>query len=59
MTGASEVVVWASGTPRREFLYIDDLADAGVHLLRHYSDESHINVGAGSRRRDCRIRRAH
>ncbi|MBV9523781.1 MAG: GDP-L-fucose synthase, partial [Alphaproteobacteria bacterium] len=31
----------------REFLYVDDLADAGVHLLRHYSGESHVNVGAG------------
>src|SRR5215472_9924460 len=36
-----------SGTPRREFLYVDDLADAGIHLLRHYSGESHINIGAG------------
>jgi GDP-L-fucose synthase len=33
--------------PRREFLYVDDLADAGIHLLRHYSGESHINIGAG------------
>jgi GDP-L-fucose synthase len=44
---AREVVVWGSGAPRREFLYVDDLADAGVHLLRHYSDDSHINIGAG------------
>ena len=43
-----EVVVWGSGTPRREFLYVDDCADACVHLLRHYSDEGHINVGSGS-----------
>src|SRR5262249_8837225 len=34
-------------SPRREFLYVDDLADAGIHLLRHYSGESHINIGAG------------
>jgi GDP-L-fucose synthase len=47
MAGAREVVVWGSGTPRREFLYVDDLADAGVHLFRHYSDDSHINIGAG------------
>ena len=47
MARAAEVVVWGSGTPRREFLYVDDLADAGIHLLRHYSGESHINVGAG------------
>jgi GDP-L-fucose synthase len=33
--------------PRREFLYVDDLADASLHLLRHYSGVSHINVGAG------------
>jgi GDP-L-fucose synthase len=44
---APEVVVWGSGTPRREFLYVDDLADACVHLLRHYSGESHINIGVG------------
>ena len=37
MAGTPEVVVWGSGTPRREFLYVDDLADAGVYLLRHYS----------------------
>ena len=43
-----EVVVWGSGTPRREFLYVDDCADACVHLLRHYSDDSHVNVGSGS-----------
>ena len=43
-----EVVVWGSGTPRSEFLYVDDCADACVHLLKHYSDEGHINVGSGS-----------
>ena len=43
-----EVVIWGSGTPRREFLYVDDCADACVHLLKHYSDEGHINVGSGS-----------
>ena len=47
MADAPEVVVWGSGTPRREFLYVDDLADACVHLLRHYSGESHINIGVG------------
>jgi GDP-L-fucose synthase len=46
LAGASEVVVWGSGTPRREFLYVDDLADASVYLLRHYSGDSHVNVGA-------------
>ena len=47
IAASREVVVWGSGTPRREFLYVDDLADAGVHLLRHYSDGLHVNVGAG------------
>jgi GDP-L-fucose synthase len=47
MAGAAEVVVWGTGTPRREFLYVDDLADAGLHLLQHYSGDSHINIGAG------------
>ena len=42
------VTVWGSGTPRREFLYVDDCADACVHLLRHYSDELPINVGTGT-----------
>ncbi len=43
----SEVVIWGTGTPRREFLYIDDLADALIFLMNHYSDERHINVGIG------------
>ena len=47
MAGASEVVVWGSGNPRRELLYVDDLADAALHLLQHYSGDSHINIGAG------------
>ena len=45
--GASRFTVWGSGRPRREFLYVDDLADAVVHLLRHWSDETPINVGVG------------
>ena len=47
LAGSSEVLVWGSGRPRREFLYVDDLADASLHLLRHYSGESHVNIGAG------------
>ena len=39
--------VWGSGTPKREFLYIHDLADALVHLLKNYSGKSHINIGTG------------
>ena len=42
---ADELVVWGSGSPRREFLYVDDLADALVFLMQHYSEEEHINVG--------------
>jgi GDP-L-fucose synthase len=45
--GSGELVVWGSGSPRREFLYADDLADALVFLMRHYSGEEHINVGVG------------
>lgn len=47
MTGARELVVWGSGTPRREFLHVDDCADALVFLLKTYSDSQHINVGFG------------
>jgi GDP-L-fucose synthase len=46
-SGADELVVWGSGRPRREFMYVDDLADALVFLLAHYSDESHVNIGVG------------
>jgi len=42
-----EVVVWGTGTPRREFLYVDDCADACVHLMKTYSEEGHVNVGSG------------
>ncbi|MBY0382057.1 MAG: GDP-L-fucose synthase [Xanthobacteraceae bacterium] len=46
-SGASEVAVWGTGTPRREFLYVDDLADACIHLMRNYSDKGLINIGTG------------
>jgi GDP-L-fucose synthase len=42
-----EVVVWGSGSPKREFLHVDDLADACVYLMHHYDGERHINVGTG------------
>ena len=48
VSGAREVVLWGSGTPLREFLHCDDLADALVFLLKHYSEYEHINVGSGS-----------
>src|SRR5262245_15044344 len=41
------VTCWGSGTPLREFLYVDDLADACIFLMKHYSDEQIINVGSG------------
>jgi GDP-L-fucose synthase len=46
-SGASDVVVWGSGTPRREFLYVDDLADALCFLMEHYDSPEIINVGWG------------
>jgi GDP-L-fucose synthase len=61
-SGAAEVVIWGSGTPRREFLHVDDMAAASVHVMEldtaRYRDAtapmlSHINVGSGS---DCTIR---
>jgi GDP-L-fucose synthase len=45
---APSVEIWGTGTPRREFLYVDDLADALVFLMERYSDERIINVGTGS-----------
>lgn len=47
-SGAKSVVLWGSGTPRREFLYIEDLAKACVFLLEHYDSAEIINVGVGS-----------
>ena len=47
MANESETVIWGSGTPLREFLYVDDLADALVFLLENYSEPELINVGSG------------
>jgi GDP-L-fucose synthase len=47
VAGALTVTVWGTGTPRREFLYVDDFADACVYLLKNYSGAQFINVGAG------------
>ena len=47
LAGDDDVVVWGSGSPLREFLHSDDLADALVFLLQHYSEYEHINVGSG------------
>jgi len=46
-TGARAVTIWGSGAPRREFLYVDDLADAALFLLRTYEDGAPINIGTG------------
>ncbi len=45
---APTLEIWGTGTPRREFLYVDDLADACVHLMETYEDEAALNVGVGS-----------
>jgi len=42
-----EVVIWGTGKPKREFLFVDDLADALVFLLNNYNEESHLNIGTG------------
>ncbi|WP_313277877.1 GDP-L-fucose synthase family protein [Timonella senegalensis] len=47
-TGASSVTNWGTGTPRREFLHVDDMADACLHLLEHYDGPQQVNVGTGS-----------
>jgi len=47
LDGAEAVTIWGTGTPLREFLHVDDCADACVFLLRNYSDESHVNIGSG------------
>ncbi|MEZ5744048.1 MAG: GDP-L-fucose synthase [Sphingomonadaceae bacterium] len=47
LAGAASIEIWGTGTPRREFLHVDDLADACVFLLKDYSGESHVNVGSG------------
>jgi GDP-L-fucose synthase len=52
LSGEAQVEVWGTGAPRREFLHVDDLADAAVHVMREYSGDAPINIGAGE---DIRI----
>jgi GDP-L-fucose synthase len=47
VAGDKDVVVWGTGTPRREFLYVDDMADACVHLMKTYSSDELVNIGTG------------
>lgn len=47
LTGATSVSVWGTGSPRREFLYVDDMADACVHLMKTYSGPELVNIGTG------------
>ena len=47
LAGDDSVTVWGTGTARREFLHVDDLADACLHLMDHYSAAGHVNVGTG------------
>jgi GDP-L-fucose synthase len=47
LAGDGKVTIWGTGTPCREFLHVEDCADALVFLLRHYSDANTINVGVG------------
>jgi len=47
LSGADKIVIWGTGTPRREFLHVDDLADGCVFLLKTYSGDAHVNIGSG------------
>jgi GDP-L-fucose synthase len=47
LAGAASVTVWGTGSPMREFLYVEDLADACIFAIKHYSDEGFLNVGTG------------
>lgn len=46
--GSPRAVVWGTGTPRREFLHVDDLADACVFLMKNYASANHVNIGSGA-----------
>ncbi len=48
VTGQAEVEIWGTGTPRREFMHVDDVADASVFLMNNYNDKLFVNVGTGS-----------
>lgn len=46
-SGAASIEIWGTGTPKREFLHVDDLADACVFLMKTYSGDEHVNIGSG------------
>ena len=48
LDGAHNVTIWGTGKPRREFLFVDDLADACIFVLENYSAEEHLNIGTGA-----------
>lgn len=48
LAGKRDLPIWGTGSPRREFLHADDCADACVFLMKHYSGDTHVNVGSGS-----------
>lgn len=47
LRGETQVEVWGSGAPRREFMHVEDLADCCLFLMRHYEGDSHVNIGTG------------
>lgn len=47
LRGDKSLAIWGTGTPRREFMHVEDMAEATVHVMRNYSDPIHINVGVG------------
>lgn len=47
INNSKEVIMWGTGKPRREFMYVDDLADSLIHLMLNYSNEVHVNLGTG------------
>ncbi len=53
--GASQIVLWGTGTPLREFLYTEDLADGLVFMMKHYSDGPHLNLGTGKEHTICQL----
>ncbi len=48
VSGAATLMIWGTGSPRREFLHVDDCADGLVHLMKDYSGDQHVNVGSGA-----------